>query len=38
MKEKCMYLKLHDEMCKVEFSLQVQSDADTLLACGENNC
>lgn len=33
-----MYLKLHDEMCKVEFSLQVQSDADTLLACGENNC
>lgn len=34
----CAYLELHDEVCEVEFSLQVQSDADILLSCGGNNC
>lgn len=32
----CAYLELHDEMCEVEFSLQVQSDVDVLLSCGGN--
>lgn len=34
----CAYLELHDEMCEVEFSLQVESDADVLLSCGGNVC
>lgn len=33
----CVYLELHDEMCEVEFSLQVQSDTDALLSCGGND-
>lgn len=32
------YLELHDEMCEMEFSLQVQSYADPLLSCGGNVC
>lgn len=31
-----MYLKLHDEMGEVEFSLKIQSDADVLLTCEEH--
>lgn len=31
------YLEFHNEMCEVEFSLQVQSDADILLSCGGSN-
>lgn len=32
------YLEFHDEMCEVEFGLQVQSDADVLLSCRGSNC
>lgn len=32
--KKYAYLELHDEMCEMEFGLQVQSDADILLSCG----
>lgn len=32
------YLELHDEMCEMEFGLQVQSYTDLLLSCGGNVC